>query len=253
MPYGEVEQRANCAMLGRIAKRVRPPLRCTSPRGRTAQFNWIPLPKAADVMELAGLDVDMHGIQTSGQLHPQHHERCVGRHRARRARSTRGPYCEILRQWSTLHPEFAFLAPQVQDRRHRFATEDRAATAWHDIGLHLKKQRRPATSASRCWWAAAWAARRSSARWQAEFVAVAADIGLHRSHRAGLQPLSAAATTLYKARIKILVKAEGQKFFDAGERRVRATFSGRRQRRHRADRAAGRARPHRRQFFVESR
>ncbi|MFX8972821.1 nitrite/sulfite reductase, partial [Acinetobacter baumannii] len=48
------------------------------------------------------------------------------------------PYCEVLRQWSTLHPEFAFL-PRKFKIAVSGAKEDRAATAWHDIGLHLVK------------------------------------------------------------------------------------------------------------------
>jgi len=48
------------------------------------------------------------------------------------------PYCEILRQWSTLHPEFAFL-PRKFKIAVSGAVEDRAAIAWHDIGLQLLK------------------------------------------------------------------------------------------------------------------
>jgi sulfite reductase (NADPH) hemoprotein beta-component len=71
------------------------------------QFNWIPLERSADVMDLLA-SVDMHGIQTSGN--------CI---RNITSDSLAGvapdeivdprPYCEVLRQWSTLHPEFAFL------------------------------------------------------------------------------------------------------------------------------------------------
>ncbi|MFM7972297.1 MAG: nitrite reductase, partial [Betaproteobacteria bacterium] len=98
------------------------------------QFNWIPLAQAADVMDLLAA-VDMHGIQTSGN--------CI-RNITSDARAGIAhdevvdprPYCEILRQWSTLHPEFAFLP-----RKFKIAVsgsrEDRAALAWHDIGLEL--------------------------------------------------------------------------------------------------------------------
>ena len=46
------------------------------------------------------------------------------------------PFAEIIRQWSTLHPEFAFL-PRKFKIAITGAQEDRAATAWHDVGLHL--------------------------------------------------------------------------------------------------------------------
>jgi len=71
------------------------------------QFNWIPLSKAADVMDLLA-SVNMHGIQTSGN--------CI-RNTTTDERAGVAvdeivdprPYAEILRQWTTLHPEFAFL------------------------------------------------------------------------------------------------------------------------------------------------
>lgn len=100
------------------------------------QYNWIPLKDAADVMD-ALAEVDMHGIQTSGN--------CI------RNITTDGlagvapdeivdprPYAEVLRQWSTLHPEFAFL-PRKFKIAISGAAEDRAAIAWHDIGLQLRK------------------------------------------------------------------------------------------------------------------
>ncbi|MEO7242323.1 MAG: nitrite/sulfite reductase, partial [Variovorax sp.] len=71
------------------------------------QFNWIPLARSADVMDLLA-SVDMHGIQTSGN--------CIRNittdERAGIAQDEIAdprPFAELLRQWSTLHPEFAFL------------------------------------------------------------------------------------------------------------------------------------------------
>lgn len=98
------------------------------------QFNWIPLPRAADVMdELA--EVNMHGIQTCGN--------CV---RNITADALAGvapdeiadprPFCEILRQWSSLHPEFAAL-PRKFKIAVNGSLEDRAAIAWYDVGLQL--------------------------------------------------------------------------------------------------------------------
>ena len=98
------------------------------------QYNWIPLSKSADVMDLLA-SVDMHGIQTSGN--------CIRNittdERAGIACDEVAdprPFAEIMRQWSTLHPEFAFL-PRKFKIAITGATEDRAATDWHDVGLKL--------------------------------------------------------------------------------------------------------------------
>ena len=103
---------------------------------QNCQFNWIALADAADVMDILA-DVDMHGIQTSGNCIRNITSDCFAGVAADEIVDPR-PYCEILRQWSTLHPEFAFLP-----RKFKIAVsgtlEDRAATAWHDIGLVLKK------------------------------------------------------------------------------------------------------------------
>lgn len=98
------------------------------------QFNWIPLSKAADVMDLLAT-VNMHGIQTSGN--------CIRNiscdERAGVAPDEIAdprPFAEIMRQWTTLHPEFAFL-PRKFKIAITGAAEDRAATDWHDVGLRL--------------------------------------------------------------------------------------------------------------------
>lgn len=98
------------------------------------QFNWIPLAHSADVMDRLA-DVNMHGIQTSGN--------CI---RNITADSLAGiardeivdprPFCEILRQWSSLHPEFSFL-PRKFKIALNGAREDRAALGWYDIGLQM--------------------------------------------------------------------------------------------------------------------
>ncbi|GIZ52118.1 nitrite/sulfite reductase [Noviherbaspirillum aridicola] len=100
------------------------------------QFNWIKLEETPEILgKLAS--VEMHAIQTSGN--------CV--------RNTTSdpfagvaedeivdprPYCEIIRQWSTFHPEFAFL-PRKFKIAVNGAKEDRAAIMVHDIGLSIVK------------------------------------------------------------------------------------------------------------------
>ena len=100
------------------------------------QFNWPALETVPDILaELAS--VQMHAIQSSGNCirnttSDQLAGICAGELEDPR------PWCEIIRQWSTFHPEFAYLP-----RKFKIAVvgtaEDRAATQLHDIGLHLVK------------------------------------------------------------------------------------------------------------------
>jgi sulfite reductase (NADPH) hemoprotein beta-component len=146
VPYGELSS-AQMRVLARIAREFDQPDAAllaqaqgqqdaigTGPRlvtgtahfttRQNVQFNWIPLARSADVMDLLA-SVDMHGIQTSGN--------CI---RNITSDSLAGvaldeivdprPYCEVLRQWSTLHPEFAFL-PRKFKIAVSGAREDRAA------------------------------------------------------------------------------------------------------------------------------
>ena len=101
---------------------------------QNVQYNWIPLDKSADVMDLLA-SVNMHGIQTSGNCI----RNITSDERAGIAADELAdprPFAEIMRQWSTLHPEFAFL-PRKFKIAITGALEDRAATAWHDVGLHM--------------------------------------------------------------------------------------------------------------------
>ena len=100
------------------------------------QFNWIKLVDVPDVLA-ALAEVEMHCIQTSGN--------CVRNvtadpYAAAAVDELEDPraWCEILRQWSTLHPEFSWL-PRKFKIAISGAAEDRAATAFHDIGLRIVK------------------------------------------------------------------------------------------------------------------
>ena len=100
------------------------------------QFNWIELAQTPDILaELA--KVEMHAIQTSGN--------CIRNITSDAFAGVAGdeyvdsrPVCELLRQWSTLHPEFAHLP-----RKFKFAIngakEDRTVLLCHDVGIELKK------------------------------------------------------------------------------------------------------------------
>jgi sulfite reductase (NADPH) hemoprotein beta-component len=98
------------------------------------QLNWPQLEEVPDILaELA--EVEMHGVQTSGN--------CIRNTTTDQFAGVAPdevvdprPYCEIIRQWSTFHPEFAFLP-----RKFKIAVagtkSDRAAIYFHDIGLQL--------------------------------------------------------------------------------------------------------------------
>ena len=103
---------------------------------QNVQFNWIPLDRSADVMDLLAT-VDMHGIQTSGNCIRNTTTDALAGIAPDEVADPR-PYAELIRQWSTLHPEFAFL-PRKFKIAIIGATEDRAAIAWHDVGLQLVK------------------------------------------------------------------------------------------------------------------
>ncbi len=184
---------------------------------QNVQFNWIPLPKSADVMELLA-SVDMHGIQTSGN--------CIRNITTDELAGIAPdeivdprPYCEIMRQWSTLHPEFAFL-PRKFKIAVSGAKEDRAATFWHDVGLHLVKNeageigfrvlvgggmgRTPITAT----------VIREFLPWNQVMNYIEAIVRVY--NRWGRRD------NAYKARIKILVKAEGQRYIDEVEAEYKA-------------------------------
>ncbi|MDP1773477.1 MAG: nitrite/sulfite reductase [Methylobacter sp.] len=100
------------------------------------QFNWPHLERVPDILEELA-SVQMHAIQTSGNcLRNTSTDHlagvCIDEIEDPR------PYCEIIRQWTTLHPEFAYL-PRKFKIAVSGATHDRAATQFHDIGLHLVK------------------------------------------------------------------------------------------------------------------
>ena len=98
------------------------------------QYNWV---KLDDMPALLGdlAKIEMHGIQSSGN--------CIrnttsDQYAGASADEIEDPrvYCEIIRQWSTLHPEFSYL-PRKFKIAVTGAPKDRAAVALHDIGLRL--------------------------------------------------------------------------------------------------------------------
>jgi sulfite reductase (NADPH) hemoprotein beta-component len=175
-------------------------------------------------MELLA-SVNMHGIQTSGN--------CIRNittdERAGIAVDEIAdprPFCEILRQWSTLHPEFAFL-PRKFKIAFNGAREDRAAIGWYDVGLQLLRSEGEAVHG-----------------------APAGDLGFKVLVGGGMGRTPIIGTVvreflpwhqlmnyleavirvynrygrrdnIWKARIKMLVKAEGQRYIDQVEEEYR--------------------------------
>ena len=98
------------------------------------QYNWINLEDTPDILaELAS--VEMHAIQTSGNCMRNITSDEFAGIAADEIIDPR-PYAEILRQWTTFHPEFAYL-PRKFKIAINGAKEDRAAIAVHDIGLSV--------------------------------------------------------------------------------------------------------------------
>ncbi|WP_345900725.1 nitrite/sulfite reductase [Martelella sp. UBA3392] len=100
------------------------------------QFNW---PKLSDIPAILRdlASVEMHAIQTSGNCIRNVTADHFSGAAADEVADPR-PYAEILRQWSSLHPEFSFL-PRKFKIAVTGAERDRAAIQVHDIGLHLKR------------------------------------------------------------------------------------------------------------------
>ncbi|SAK58264.1 nitrite/sulfite reductase [Caballeronia hypogeia] len=230
VPYGELSS-TQLRVLARIAREyddpapevyrvameaqgrlgtARLPTHCAHFTTRTnVQFNWIPLDKAADVMDLLAT-VDMHGIQTSGN--------CIRNiscdERAGVAPDEVAdprPFAEIMRQWTTLHPEFAFL-PRKFKIAITGASEDRAATAWHDVGLQLVRDEqgelgfRVSAGGGMGRTPVIAALMREFLPWRHIMNYIEAIVRVY--NRYGRRD------NKYKARIKILMKAEGQRYTD---------------------------------------
>jgi sulfite reductase (NADPH) hemoprotein beta-component len=237
VPYGEISS-AQLKVLARVAREYDEPeaevfkraLEGQGALGTTSlpthcghfstrqnvQFNWIPLAKGADVMDLLA-SVNMHGIQTSGN--------CIRNittdERAGVAVDEIAdprPFAEIMRQWSTLHPEFAFL-PRKFKIAITGATEDRAATRWHDVGLHVVRNEagevgfRVLVGGGMGRTPIIGTLLREFLPWNQILNYLEAVVRVY--NRYGRRD------NIYKARIKILVKAEGQRYIDDVEAEYR--------------------------------
>ena len=132
IPYGLLSSK-QLRMLAHISRKYDKGYGHFSTR-QNIQFNWPALETAPDILaDLA--TVEMHAIQTSGNcIRNTTSDQFAGI--AKDELEDPRPYCEIIRQWSTFHPEFSFLP-----RKFKIAVSgsegDRAAAQVHDIGLYL--------------------------------------------------------------------------------------------------------------------
>ena len=134
IPYGVLSSRQlrKLAHIGRVYDRSSGHFTTR----QNLQFNWVRLADIPDILaELA--EVEMHAIQTSGNCI----RNVTADHFAGAAADETvdpRPYAELLRQWSSLHPEFTFL-PRKFKLAVTGASVDRAAIQVHDIGLEVKR------------------------------------------------------------------------------------------------------------------
>jgi sulfite reductase (NADPH) hemoprotein beta-component len=134
IPYGLLSS-GQLRKLGEVARRYDRSFGHFTTR-QNLQLNWPNLAEVPDILEHLA-SVQMHAIQTSGNCI----RNVTADHMAGIAKDEVDdprPYCEIIRQWSTHHPEFTYLP-----RKFKIAVtgspEDRAASEVHDVGLHLKR------------------------------------------------------------------------------------------------------------------
>ncbi|MDE2176552.1 MAG: nitrite/sulfite reductase [Betaproteobacteria bacterium] len=181
------------------------------------QFNWIPLVSSADVMD-ALAEVQMHGIQTSGNCIRNITTDALAGVAPDEIADPR-PFCEILRQWSTLHPEFAFL-PRKFKIAVSGAREDRVAAGWYDVGLHLVHDAcgalgfRVQVGGGMGRTPVIGSVIREFLPWQELLNYCEAILRVYNGY--------GRRDNLWKARIKILVRTEGARFVDAVEREFAA-------------------------------
>ena len=134
IPYGTLNGR-QMRMLAHIARKYDRGYGHFTTR-QNIQYNWPALSDTPEILDELST-VEMHAIQTSGNCI----RNVTADHFAGAAADEVAdprPYAEILRQWSSIHPEFSYL-PRKFKIAVTASERDRAAIQVHDIGLHLKR------------------------------------------------------------------------------------------------------------------
>jgi sulfite reductase (NADPH) hemoprotein beta-component len=134
VPYGCLSSR-QLRKLAHIARRYDRGFGHFTTR-QNIQYNWISLDETPDVLaELA--EVEMNAMQSSGNcVRNITSDQFAGR--SRDEIEDPRPWCELIRQWSILHPEFSYL-PRKFKIAVSGAPVDRAAVKFHDVGLYLRR------------------------------------------------------------------------------------------------------------------
>jgi sulfite reductase (NADPH) hemoprotein beta-component len=132
IPYGLLSSQ-QLRTLGRIARRYDRGYGHFTTR-QNIQYNWPKLEEVPDILaDLA--EVEMHAIQTSGNCIRNTTSDHLAGITPEELEDPR-PWCELIRQWSTFHPEFAYL-PRKFKIAVTGAPQDRAASLVHDVGVHI--------------------------------------------------------------------------------------------------------------------
>jgi sulfite reductase (NADPH) hemoprotein beta-component len=132
IPYGLLSS-TQLRMLGHIARRYDRGYGHFTTR-QNIQYNWPKLEEVPDILaDLA--TVEMHAIQTSGNCIRNVTSDHLAGVTPQELEDPR-PWCEIIRQWSTFHPEFTYL-PRKFKIAVTGAAQDRAASLVHDVGVHI--------------------------------------------------------------------------------------------------------------------
>ena len=174
------------------------------------QYNWIRLEDTADILNMLA-NVEMHAIQTSGNCIRNTTTDAYAGAAADELADPR-PVCELIRQWSSLHPEFTYLP-----RKFKIAVtgspNDRAAVRVHDIGLRMHLNEAGERG---------WEVLVGGGQGRTPMVAVTvrdwlpeADLLPYLTAIMRVYNLTGRRDNKYKARIKILVHEMGAKAFSA--------------------------------------
>src|ERR1700726_4558667 len=132
VPYGLLSTR-QLRMLAHIARTYDRSYGHFTTR-QNIQYNWPKLEQVPDILaDLAA--VEMHAIQTSGNCIRNTTSDHLAGGTPEELEDPR-PWCELIRQWSTFHPEFTYL-PRKFKIAVTGAAQDRAASQVHDVGVHI--------------------------------------------------------------------------------------------------------------------
>lgn len=185
------------------------------------QYNWPELADIPDILQKLA-DVEMHAIQTSGNVVRNTTTDPLAGATQDEIDDPR-PWCELIRQWSTLHPEFNWL-PRKFKIAVTGAESDRAAVQVHDIGLRLRRNDADETG---------FEVLVGGGLGRTPFIGSvireflpAADLLTYLNAILRVYNLEGRRDNLYKARIKILVSSMG---IDAFRERVEADWEASRQ------------------------